>query len=262
MSKVYSSSENFQPLDIVQTRLQPGMATDGGFRADPLLPRQEFVAAVVPPRPTVVKTSPAAKAPLPAIPEDHVIDLTDNREGDGGSRSNPADPPPPSAQELQLLLDEAYQKGLQEGLAQAEADFGAAARTLLQACQQLDTLRQTILENSSGEMQELALAIAEKVIRTSVREQSVTVERTVAEAIRLAIKSEEIVILVNPADYQTIFTKAEELKAGVSGLTVLTIRGDSTIEIGGCRLESNNCTVDATLSSQLEIIASQLKEQS
>jgi flagellar assembly protein FliH len=168
--------------------------------------------------------------------------------------------------EVEQLVADAFQRGKQQGLDQGreqmKRDFDAAITVVLNIGQELDSLRQTILENSRDELQNLALAIAEKVTRRSVREQSETISRTVEEAVRLAISSEEITVLVNPADYQTIMEKSDELKSGVTGLRAVSIRADDTVEQGGCRLESENCLVDATLAGQLADIALHLQTQS
>ena len=41
---------------------------------------------------------------------------------------------------------------------------------------------------------------------------------------------------------------------GLGGLENLVVKKDGTSERGGCRVESESCTVDATILSQLEII--------
>ena len=64
------------------------------------------------------------------------------------------------------MLDEAFQQGIKEGQLRSEADFGSAAAALLELFQQLDRIRETLLKNSFGEMQDLALAVAEKIIRS------------------------------------------------------------------------------------------------
>lgn len=173
--------------------------------------------------------------------------------------------PPPSpgipVEEVQQLLAEAHETGIKEGLQQAEQDFGAATQSLLLICQQLDTIRETILRNSSSEMQNLVLAIAEKIIRKSVQEQSDTILLTVEDAIHKAVKSDELYIYVNPEDFEVVEQKSTRLMQGLSGLSNLAVKKDSNIERGGCRVESDNCTVDATILSQLEIISDQIKQQ-
>ncbi|MDR3630926.1 MAG: FliH/SctL family protein, partial [Desulfocapsaceae bacterium] len=102
-------------------------------------------------------------------------------------------------QDLENLRKNAYDEGVRDGLKMADEDFGASARALLMACEQISTLRETILHNSMEEMQNLVLAIAEKIIRHSVTVQNDTIIATVEEAIRQAVKTDELTIEVNPA---------------------------------------------------------------
>jgi len=159
------------------------------------------------------------------------------------------------------IVDEAYQQGILEGLRRAEADFGSSAKALLEILQQLNRIRETLLKNSFGEMQDLALSIAEKIIRTSVRDQDTTLLATVEEAIHSAVKSDEFYIHVNPEDFETVQKKSADLIAGVNGLNNIVIKKDPAIERGGCRVESDFCVVDATIGSQFEAIRDKIKNR-
>jgi flagellar assembly protein FliH len=163
------------------------------------------------------------------------------------------------AQEKERLRQEAYDEGLRDGLKMADQDFGAATKVLTMACEQINTLRETILNNSMGEMQDLVLAIAEKIIRHSVTEQSDTIVATVEEAIRQAVKTDELIIEVHPADLAIIKSKARNFIDSLSGLENIVVQANPAIERGGCRIDSSTSTVDATLAGQLQAIEKAIK---
>jgi len=232
-------------------------ASDKIFQADRELERRDFVSRSLAERPP----PPISEPPEENAESSVLAEMADEErleDADDGLLEDEAEPHLSPA-EIEQLVSDAYQRGkragVNEGREQVKNDFDAAITVVLNIGQELDTLRQTILENSQEELQALALAIAEKVTRRSVKEQHETIIRTVEEAIRLAISSEEITVLVNPADYQAILAKSDEVKAGLTGLRTLNIRTDESIERGGCRLESNNCIVDATIAGQLADIA-------
>ncbi len=156
---------------------------------------------------------------------------------------------------------EAYQQGFEEGQEKAEQDFGMTARTLLLVCQQMDTLRATIIVNSNKELLDFSLAVAEKIVRFSVREQDHTIISTIEEALRRAVKSDEFTIHIHPDDYDTLAAKSDEIVAGLSGLNNIVIRKDTTVERGGALIESDNCTIDATIAGQFEVIREELKNK-
>lgn len=161
--------------------------------------------------------------------------------------------------DVEAIQEQFFALGLEEGLKRAEDDFGSSVNALHSICAQLSSLRETIFRNSLEEMQTLVINIAEKIIRHSVAEQKETILATVEEAILKAVKSEEFTISLNPADYDTIKENHEDLVNTISGLENIILKKNIEIEQGGCLLESSNCTVDATISSQLSIISDALK---
>ena len=162
--------------------------------------------------------------------------------------------------DIETIREEAYHSGLLAGRQQAEDDFDNGAKTLINICNELDLLRETILKNSVTEMQELVLAISEKIIRVSVANQCDTITATIMDAIHLAVKSDEFQIQLNPDDLSCIEEKKSEIIAQISGLKNIVLQPDSTVERGGCLIESSCCTVDASLAGQLEVIRSSITQ--
>lgn len=164
-----------------------------------------------------------------------------------------------SAAELQA--EAAYRKGLAEGQEKADKDLGDAVRALVTVCQQLDSVRETIINNSSSELKDFALAIAERILRISLAEQDHTIILTLEEALQRAVKSEEFTVYVHPEDYETVTAKAPDIVAGLRGLNNIVIKRDPSIERGGAKIESENCVIDATISSQFDTIREEVKKK-
>jgi len=275
LSKVYSTQDTFKPEDIIRVKLveppvfNQTIITSGntgkGFQRRELTPEKPRQKAA----PVSIETPTNDKEQNKQFP-DHLDKQLPDQEQQGTTEQpsrkekKPAPPPPPpgiSQAEVDKLVAEAYENGITEGLQRAEQDFGSATAALVLICQQLDTLRETVIQNSVGEIQDLVIAIAEKIIRHSVQEQSQTIVDTVEEAIQKAVKSGEFYIYVHPDDYTVITAKADELIAGMNGLNNIVVKKDTSVDRGGCRLESDNCTVDGTITSQLDIIREHLHEQ-
>ncbi len=275
LSKVYSTQDTFEPEDIIRAKVNEPMVF-GSILAE-RLPEPPSEPTSEKPEHTSTdafqqeeeQTGEHSQQDDTLAAKD-VASSTATPEPDQIPEPTPpaADPPPPPpepqgmpADQVDQLLAESYEKGIQAGLNQAEEDYGAATSSLLLVCQQLDTLRETILKNSVSEIQELVLAIAEKVIRHSVQDQHTTIMSTIEEAIQKAVKSDEFDIYVHPDDYQIVASKSEELVASLNGLHSVLVKKDSSLDRGGCRIESDNCIVDATIISQLDIIRDNLKQQ-
>lgn len=274
LSKVYSTQDTFQPEEIIRAKLAESPFFGSSIISSGL-PDKEFKRQAPPVEVPLAKPVAEKIEPAQNNKEKNHLQAGDVEKRTPVPEKNQAGPPPekekkpePPPQprgvaqaEVDRLVADAYQKGVTAGLQQADHDFGAATASLLLICQQLDTLREVVIKNSVGEIKDLVIAIAEKVIRRSVQEQSDTITETVEEVIQKAVKSGEFYIYVHPDDYAVIAAKADELVAGINGLNNIVVKKDATIDRGGCRVESDNCTVDGTITSQLEIIRENLQDQ-
>lgn len=273
---VFKKSDQFQPKKIVQT----GNISETGFRqvrlsngtsapyqpsplydpnAQPLERRKPESRS--PTEPPTHKTpgededllfqdmlSPEQEQPQP----DHI----DNTEIEQAPEPEIIPEPVVTAPavDIEQIRQDAYNKGFEEAQKLAQEEYQTSGDALFNIAEQLNTVREVIIQNSIGEMQDLVITIAEKIIRHSITAQDDTIAATVEESIRKAVKSSEFYVCLNKNDYSVINEKAPELVSKISGLENIFIKIDDTIEPGGCIIESDNCTVDATIASQLQII--------
>ena len=258
LSKYYKNTASFKPEELVK-RAEGGKESSG-WQSLPIketLPFQtQQPPAVVTPREQPAKAQvqepaasqtdePKPKATAILLPEAKpIIDLSNYLERTVAEQK----------------IAEAYQQGFQAAQQKWEEDFGATTTTLLNTCQQLDTLRETIITNSSAELVNFALALAEKIVRLSVREQDTTIIATIEEALQRAVKSDEFTLYIHPEDYQVVAENAEQIIAGLIGLNKIVIKKDNRVERGGAKIESDNCTIDATISSQFAVIREEIKK--
>ncbi len=265
LSKYYKNSDSFQPEALIK-REEKSPSGWQPFQPKKDLPFQSVSLPTVsaqkeaplptteePPKPAdKLPAAKCAKAPespqeetkLESLPKQPEIDLSNYLE----------------LVEAEKRIEEAYQKGIRIGKEKVEQDYGNATKALLDACQQLDTIRETIISNSGEELQNIALAIAERILRISIREQDSTIVATIEEALQRAVRSEEFTVYLHPEDYDTVSAHSEEIVAGVTGLNKIVIKKDLTIERGGTRIESENCTLDATITSQFDVIREEIKK--
>ncbi len=250
LSKYYKNSNSFQPVELIK---RDGTSSSGwqSLQQEESLPFQhQQLPTASDPRKDIQTSSALADATT-------AHNAPDNPQQPLAKEKPPA--PPPMEQPIDLSnylelaiakkkIEASYQKGLQAGTDKAKQDFLDATKALLRTCQQLDTVRETIISNSSEELQEFALSIAERILRISVREQDSTIIATIEEALQRAVKSDEFTFYINPEDYETVAINSAEIIAGLTGLNKIVIKKDSTIERGGTKIESDNCTIDATIS--------------
>ena len=136
---------------------------------------------------------------------------------------------------------------LQDGSAQR-----ARIRNLLHdLTTQLAHDKERLLEELQPHIVRLAIAIARRIVAAEIRQDHHVIERTVKAALDDLACHGELHVRVHPDDrpvVQDILQTDETLLGQLSNLRVI---GDSSIERGGCIVESDHEIVDADIPTQL-----------
>jgi type III secretion system HrpE/YscL family protein len=138
-----------------------------------------------------------------------------------------------------------FRQGFDEGAGRwVEALRAARARVAVAARQ------------AQPEIVRLALRVAEKILRQRIETHPDAIVPMVDEALRafLAQNQTRVVLRVHPGDETVLAGRRQRWLEGNPTIGALVIVPDETIGRGGCRLESESGTVDATLETQLEMI--------
>jgi flagellar assembly protein FliH len=146
----------------------------------------------------------------------------------------------PTAGDLQAMQEDVIREGYNAGLAEAQAQAARLAAVL----QNIEGARQEMQERLAEEILELALDIANQIVRTSLKVHPELILPLVREAVQAlpAVQGEPMLVL-NPADADFVREQlAEELDRGR-----WRIAADAGLPPGGCRIESAGGDVDATL---------------
>jgi flagellar assembly protein FliH len=171
--------------------------------------------------------------------------------------------------DIDAIRAEAYALGKKEakqGNLESEQALRAKLRQTLAAftlaCAEVDTLHQDLLEQSRGDMINLVIALSKKIIGHELSTGRDVIVSTLRNAIALAMKHNEYDIWLNPEDLTVVEELVPELISSVQQLKHITLKTDPEITRGGCRLDSDICTVDATIEAQLETARDFLEEKS
>jgi len=146
----------------------------------------------------------------------------------------------PTAGDLQAMQEDVIREGYNAGLAEAQAQAARLASVL----QNIEGARQAMQERLADEILELALDVASQIVRTSLKARPELILPLVREAVQAlpAVQGEPMLVL-NPADADFVRAQlAEELERGR-----WRVASDPGLPPGGCRIESADGDVDATL---------------
>lgn len=159
-----------------------------------------------------------------------------------------------SAREVaQQIEEEARRDGRRHGEQEAKQEIQARLQLLedllKEACGQLTLTRQTIIRSTEDELLDLALAIAQRVVRSELTVKRDGILPIVRDALEVARGRKVLAIRVNPNDYSGLAEHREELFASLEGARVVP---DSEIEAGGCIIEVTTGLIDGRIESQLQ----------
>jgi type III secretion system HrpE/YscL family protein len=145
--------------------------------------------------------------------------------------------------------EEARRSGFREGFEQGAGQWAEALRAA----------RAHVAEaagRAQPEIVRLALRVAEKILRQRIEAHPDAIVPMVDEALRafLAQNQTRVVLRVHPDDEKALGAHRQRWLERNPTIGALVLVPDEAIGRGGCRLESESGTVDATLETQLEVI--------
>lgn len=144
-------------------------------------------------------------------------------------------------------FDEGREAGYKEGKAEVERLTGRLHAVIERA---LDK-RGEILEKTEAEIVELVLLVAKKVVKVISENQKNVVVQNIVQALRKLRTRSEVTIRVNLADLQLASEHAKDFVAMAENAKHIQIVEDTTIDRGGCIIETDFGEIDARISSQL-----------
>ena len=165
---------------------------------------------------------------------------------------------------VEKIEQEAREKGGGEGREQGYQEGRAEVQRLIDNLQRIITAaierRNLIIEESETQVINLVLLIAKKVIKVISENQKNVVINNVVQALRKLKSRGEVVIRVNLADLELTSGHIADFMKMVENVKSITVLEDSSVDRGGCILETDFGQIDARISSQLSEIEERILE--
>lgn len=176
-----------------------------------------------------------------------------------------------SARQLeQRAREDGYRKGFEQGLAQGrEEAMARALKAVRQVVERLEEVvrqaedeRRRVLAQLESGVVELALAVAEKVVRQKIAqgpEITLAVLRSVL-AEHLPAASGRVRVHVHPSEYRQLQDESGRWPLDVAGPVEVEFLPDARVEPGGCMVESELGLFDAGLQTRLSLVGMALMD--
>lgn len=151
----------------------------------------------------------------------------------------------PTAEEIETMFEDARREGFAAGF----VDGAEAARQQVARLAELTDTLDASLARLDGEIAEevvaLAIELARRMVRRTLAEQPAAINEVVREAMQQLPQS-RITIHVNPDDAALV----REFLAEQGAHQPARLVEDEGVARGGCRLQSENSEIDATLETR------------
>jgi flagellar assembly protein FliH len=159
---------------------------------------------------------------------------------------------------------EAYEKGFAEGHGKGYDEGKAEVARLVDSLHTIITKaiekRNEIIEEAETQIINLVLLIVKKVIKVISENQKNVVINNVVQALRKLKSRGDVVIRVNLADLELTSEHVKDFMKMVENVKSITVLEDSSVDRGGCIIETDFGQIDARISSQLHEIEERILE--
>lgn len=164
--------------------------------------------------------------------------------------------------EAKKLADEAaaqgYQAGYEQGIQRAEADYRKKQENMQNYLELAYVEKEKIIREAEPFLLELSIKVAEKVIKTELKQHDEQLINVVKQALLQIEESEDVLLQVSSEDYPDILPFLEELKTYVRADSQLKIIPVAMLSNGDCMIHTASGSYDATIDGQLEEIKKRL----
>jgi flagellar assembly protein FliH len=168
--------------------------------------------------------------------------------------------------QVDQIKDDAYKEGFEAG---REEGFTSGKEEVERLIEQLHHIidktlekRNEIIEESETQLINLVLVIAKKVVKVISENQKNVVVNNVIQALRKLKSRGEVLVKVNLDDVDMTSEHVKDFMRMVENVQSVTVVEDSTVDKGGCIIETDFGEIDARISSQLHEIEEKIIELS
>ncbi len=155
-------------------------------------------------------------------------------------------------------FEKGHKEGYEKGVAEVERLVDRMHRILEAVMQR----REEILADTESQIVELVILMARKVIKILSENQKNVVMANTMAALKKVKTRGEVTLRVNLEDVKLTSEHAQEFIQHVENIKGITVLEDSSVERGGCIVETDFGAIDARISSQLQELENKILEVS
>jgi flagellar assembly protein FliH len=164
-----------------------------------------------------------------------------------------------AAERIQAIEQQAHAEGFARGQQDAEAELerrvDATVQQLAATIAELDRLRPSIMQRADRELINLAIAMAERIIRREVKCEPEVLLIMARVAIERLGERAAAVVHLHPADHEAV------MQAVPGRVGSLQLVADPAVARGGCLIRSEAGLIDAGIDAQIRELSRALLDR-
>jgi flagellar assembly protein FliH len=165
-------------------------------------------------------------------------------------------------QEKKEALDAGRNAGREEGYAQGQAEVERLIQRTQTVLERAQDKRGEILVETEQEIVDLVLLLTRKVVKAITESQRTVILQNVVQALRKVKSRGNVIIRVNMADLKLTTEHTKNFIHMMEGTKNIQVVEDSTVDPGGCIIETDFGEIDARIASQLAELEAKIMEVS
>jgi len=152
-------------------------------------------------------------------------------------------------------VEKAREEAREEALAEARAEYEEVVEMFRRVAARMQATVDREVELATGELVDVATAIASKIVRREIRADDEYVLRLVRRCLGKILQPSAVRVRLHPEDRDRVAASAASLSAEAETRHQLSFEADRRVERGGCVVETPDFIVDARRDTQLAAAA-------
>ncbi|WP_028974873.1 flagellar assembly protein FliH [Spirochaeta cellobiosiphila] len=165
---------------------------------------------------------------------------------------------------VKKIEEEAYNTGKKEGYdigyAEGQAEVERLINRIRVIVNKLIERRTEVIESAETQIINLVILIAKKVVKVISENQKNVVINNVIQGLRKLKTRGNVVVRVNMSDLKITTEHIQDFISQIENISAISVMEDTTVEKGGCIIETDFGQIDARISSQLNEIEEKIIE--
>lgn len=153
-----------------------------------------------------------------------------------------------------------FKQGHDDGYSAGESEIERLVERLRKMVEALMLRREEILKETEQQIVELVILMTRKVVKIISETQKTAIMSNILAALKKVKSRGNVILHVNLEDLKLASANADEFIKRVENIQGITVVEDSTVEKGGCVVETDFGAIDARISSQLSELEEKIME--